>query len=364
MQSTTDLIDGIYEAAVLPELWSGVIENVASAIGAYGGSLFTVGASHSAAVASRNCVEHLDALLKGNWGSLNIRAQRLLADPTADFVTDEDIASPEEIENHPIYRDFLRPRGLGWVVGTHIIGADDDIAIFSIDRLHTQGPFDRSVVMALNTLRPHISRAVLLSRRFQEQEAKGALKGLQSVGIPAAGLDARGRVRLMNDAFSQLSAQITTSAADRLHLTDAVANTLLRQSLEDLSVRYGPPMSIGVQGLDDQPPFVLHLTPMRGRGRDLFGGVSVILSIVPLTQPGLPFRMLVQRLYDLTTAEARVAERLIAGDSVKQISQAFGISGETVRSHTKSVLAKTGVSRQMEFRARFSTFLRSKPDTD
>lgn len=359
MRSTTELIDGIYEAAVLPELWPEVIENVAAAVGAYGGSLFTVGAGHSAAAASRNCVEHLDALLKGNWGSLNIRAQRLLADPTADFVTDEDIVSPEELENHPIYRDFLRPRGLGWVVGTHIMGADDDIAIFSIDRLYTQGPFDRSVVAELNALRPHISRSVLLSRKFQEQETKGALKGLQSVGIPAATLDARGRVRLMNEAFSQLSAQITAGASDRIHLTDAVANALLKQSLEELALRYGPPMSIGVRGQDDHAPFVLHLTPMRGRGRDMFGGVSIILSIVPLTQPGLPFRMLVQRLYDFTSAEARIAERLIAGDSVKQISQAFGISAETVRSHTKSVLAKTGVSRQMEFLARFSSFLGS-----
>lgn len=357
MQSTTELIDGIYEAAVLPELWPEVIENVAAAVGGYGGSLFTVGGGHSAAAASRNCVEHLEALLKGNWGAVNIRAQRLLADPTADFVTDDDLASPEEIENHPIYRDFLRPRGLGWVVGTHIMGADDDIAIFSIDRLYTQGRFDRSVVTTLNALRPHISRSVLLSRKFQEQEAMGALKGLQSVGIPAATLDGRGRVRLMNEPFSKLSAQITAGASDRIHLVDPVANNLLKQSLEQLALRYGPPMSIGVRGQNDQAPFVLHLTPMRGRGRDMFGGISIILSIVPLTQPGLPFRMLVQRLYDFTASEARIAERLLAGDSVAQISEAFGISAETVRSHTKNVLAKTGVSRQMEFRARFTSFL-------
>ncbi len=356
MKSTSEIIDGIYEAAVLPELWPSVIEQIAVAADSFGGSLFTVGATHSTAAASQNCIEHLDALLKGNWSSINIRAQRLVAAAENGFVSDEDLASPEEIANHPIYRDFLRPRGLGWVVGTHIVGADEDIAIFSIDRLYTQGPFDRNTVAFLDGLRPHISRSVLLSRKFQELNAEGTLQGLQSVGIPAAALDARGRVRLMNQPFSRLHSQITAGPFDLVRITDEVANALLKKSLNDLASHYGPAMSIGVKGTDGEAPFVLHFTPLRGRGRDVFSSVAFILSVVPLTQPGLPFRTLVQRLYDFTPAEARIAESLIAGHSVKQIAERFGIVIETVRSHTKNILAKTGVSRQMEFRARFSSF--------
>ena len=356
MEHPSFLVDSIYEAAVLPSLWPGVIEKVAAATGSFGGSLFTVGPNHSAVAASENCVEHLDALLKGHWSAINIRAQRVVAMAEMGFVSDEDFASPQEIAHHPIYTEFLRPRGLGWTAATHIMGVDEDIAIFSIDRRHAQGAFDRDAIAFLDTLRPHISRAVLLSSKFQAQAVNGSLQGLQTVGIPAAALDARGRVRLMNAPFSRLQSQICAGALDQIRVADEAANRLLRQALAEADRHDGAPMSIGVRGTAEEPPFVLHLTPLRGQGRDVFSGIAFIVAIVPLTQPGLPFRMLVQRLYDFTPAEARVAENLVAGRSAAQIASLYRISQETVRTQTKSILAKTGISRQAEFVARFSSF--------
>lgn len=160
----------------------------------------------------------------------------------------------------------------------------------------------------------------------------------------------------MNQPFSRLKSQITAGPSDVIRAEDAAANSLLRKFLSEPSSQYAQPMSIGVKGDSDAAPFVLHLTPLRGEARGVFSSVAFILSVVPLTQPGLPFRSLVHRLYDFTPTEARVAESLIAGRSAKQIAIAFGIAVDTVRSHIKSILLKTGVSRQMEFLARFSAF--------
>ncbi|MBX9459511.1 MAG: hypothetical protein KL863_27710 [Rhizobium sp.] len=50
------------------------------------------------------------------------------------------------------------------------------------------------------------------------------------------------------------------------------------------------------------------------------------------------------------------AEALLCGYSVKDIALRFLLSVETVRSHVKSVLSKTGTKRQAEFLSKFAGF--------
>lgn len=50
----------------------------------------------------------------------------------------------------------------------------------------------------------------------------------------------------------------------------------------------------------------------------------------------------------LTPAEARLALRLLHGDSLKDAAAGIGISYETARSTLKSVFQKTNVRRQVE----------------
>jgi len=87
--------------------------------------------------------------------------------------------------------------------------------------------------------------------------------------------------------------------------------------------------------------------------RDLFGSG---LSMVVVTRPDSarqPDASLIQGLFDLTPAEARVAAALIEGRTIAEMAARNGVGLETVRTQVKSILAKTGVSRQAEFVARF-----------
>ena len=45
MDQPTELIDSIYECAMLPELWPGVLDRLATFAGARGGHLFTANSS-------------------------------------------------------------------------------------------------------------------------------------------------------------------------------------------------------------------------------------------------------------------------------------------------------------------------------
>jgi len=68
----------------------------------------------------------------------------------------------------------------------------------------------------------------------------------------------------------------------------------------------------------------------------------------------------VQSLFDLTPAEARVARSLASGKTVGAIATEGGVSLNTVRTHVRGVLEKTGCTRQAEVIALLSGILPSR----
>jgi DNA-binding CsgD family transcriptional regulator len=74
-----------------------------------------------------------------------------------------------------------------------------------------------------------------------------------------------------------------------------------------------------------------------------------ILLLTPIThQQRSPGPELLQALFDLTPAEARITSLLIDGNSVTAISKMQSVSLNTVRTQLKSVFLKTGVERQVD----------------
>lgn len=55
-----------------------------------------------------------------------------------------------------------------------------------------------------------------------------------------------------------------------------------------------------------------------------------------------------QSLFDLTAAEARVARSLASRKTVEDIATDGGISPNTIRTHVRGVLEKTGCNRQVD----------------
>jgi DNA-binding CsgD family transcriptional regulator len=54
-------------------------------------------------------------------------------------------------------------------------------------------------------------------------------------------------------------------------------------------------------------------------------------------------------LYDLSPTEARIAAQLSEGKSLEKIASQTGTAKETVRTHVKHLLQKTGFARQIDF---------------
>lgn len=254
------IIDQIYEAAVLPELWPTVIEEIANHTGCYGGAFFSLGEHGPLMIASKSCEEHLSAMMEKEWAAQNIRAQRVVSMAPIGFVTDHDVCSADEIANHPIYTEFLRPRGLGWSTATHVTGANDDVAVFSIDQLYERGPISEEVRRFLNELRPHLARAAMLATQFGIERIKGVLASFEQLSIAAAAIDRHGKIRLVNEQFKAVTSKVTIGAFDKLDILDDGARTLFRQALSTLNFDHAP-RSIPVLG--QGAPLVVHIIPIR-----------------------------------------------------------------------------------------------------
>lgn len=212
----TRLVDDIYEAAFMPELWSGVLDRSAKAIDAEGALLFSANGTQSQSIVSDGIRELVKTFNETGWSARNVRATRLLSDYRNGFVTDSDLFSPEEIDTQPMYAEFLRPNGYGWGAATSVQLPSGENFVISYEKKHMAGPVDGNAVALLDTLRPHFFRAALLSSRLSFERASGALNALEMIGLPSALIARDAKILAANRPFEHYSPAFRIGSNDRL----------------------------------------------------------------------------------------------------------------------------------------------------
>ena len=175
MQS--DLIDRIYECAVVPELWPSVLDDLARMTDCRGGLLFSARKA-LCWTASDSVRDVFEDYVNDGWFMRCPRRPCLMSQAAPAFFVEQDFWSEEEIGADPIYRDFFRPRGLGWSAGTGLQLPTGDSIVFSVERTLDRGPVEPDHVSTLNALRPHLARSALVSARLSLPSAypRGAIK--------------------------------------------------------------------------------------------------------------------------------------------------------------------------------------------
>jgi len=158
-----------------------------------------------------------------------------------------------------------------------------------------------------------------------------------------------GRVFAANGLFDALMPSLFEDRAQRVTMTDVAADALLAEALDTLPLAGSHAVkSIPVAATAGHVPMVLHVIPVRGSARDIFTQATALLVVTPVDRAAVPTAEVLQGLFDLTPAEARVARGIGQAETVDTLADATGVNRETVRSQLKAVLSKTGLSRQQE----------------
>ncbi len=346
------LLDLIYEAAAVPELWPGVLAELVARAGAMSAGLLVFDPlGHMQFTATAEYRQSLEKYAANSDGYDNKRPKRALASGHAGFLHDLEVFTQAEMDVDPVYVDFIYPAGIKWTAGTVIPAPTQDLLVFDFARSEAQGPFDRDTMLRLDQFRPHMARAALLSHRLGLRAARAATEAMGTIGVPAAMVDAAGHVLSMNAQLEALPGQVSTGAFDRLRFTGAAADQLLQRALMLSGMPGSGPadvQSIPLAASGDDPALVAHVLPIRRAASDIFARSAALIVFTPVTAPASPMAEVLTGLFDLTAAETRVARGIGAGQTLEEIAAAHGLSPGTVRNQLKMVFFKTGTSRQAE----------------
>jgi DNA-binding CsgD family transcriptional regulator len=173
---------------------------------------------------------------------------------------------------------------------------------------------------------------------------------LDRLDLPGAVLNSAGRVLSTNPLLDNMNEQFGNTAGGGLAILHPPANELLKSVLQTppLGLENLQTSSIPVPATEKFPACVVHLVPVRRQARDIFTQAANILVVTPLGNPEAPLAHVLLGLFDLSPAEARIAQKLVGGNSIDEIAIEQKLSRETIRSQLKSVFSKTGTSRQAE----------------
>jgi DNA-binding CsgD family transcriptional regulator len=279
----------------------------------------------------------------------NERTNRLVAKQHCGFVTDHDVFTPAEMDREPVFRDFFRPRGYGGGVATAIMSPSGDAFVVHAECELGHGPISREVVARLDPMRRHFARAALLCSRLELERAHAAAQALEVLGLPGALLGRGGRTVAANGLMAALTPDVVHDRPSRLALANPTADALLADAVARAEAVAGADVgSIPIPARDERPPMIVHVLPICGTAHDVFGSAVAMVVVTPVVPREVPTANVIQGLFDLTPAEARIAAIVAAGSQPREAAESLGIAEETARTTLKRVFAKTGVGRQAD----------------
>src|SRR5262245_25517029 len=187
----------------------------------------------------------------------------------------------------------------------------------------------------------------------QPDTARAAVAGLDLIGVAAAALARTGRSIALNVHFEQLMPDVAQERGGRLRLTDATADAILCDAVGRLGSERDARRArlIPVPASAAHPPIIMQLIAIRGAMHDALAPAHAVLIAMPLVAKEPPAAAVLQGLFDLTPAEARVARAVAQRQTIAAVAKEFGLSKETVRSQLRAALAKAGLTRKGDLAA-------------
>lgn len=345
LDAPSELLDLIYEAALLPEAWPKALDAVAKVAQASGGILFATSGRFAGWRSSATVQEAGQKFIEEGWIQRSRRTPLIMAWNQPGFLRDSDVWNDAELAADPLQTELLLPAGLGRDMATLIATPSGEKIVLSVLRPLSAGPYDDATLERVDRLRPHLARAAVLSARLGMDRMRAAVKLLDVVGLAAA-IVGPGRTVLASNALFDAVPQVVPLAFSRLGLRSPSAHRRLEEALVRIEAgRPGRLLSLLLAADEAAPDSVLHVVPLRRDARDLMAGAVAVVVVTPGRSSAAPSIDLLNSLFDLTVGEARVARGLMNG-SIQDFAAASSVSVETVRTQLKAVLRKTGTGRQ------------------
>lgn len=349
----------LYEAAAIPEFWPDALQMMSDLMDSRGTLLTRADRNHVGLIHSPDIADSVAAFFEGGWQDHDLRTERTLRRGVVEnFTCEQHIVTPEEMRRSDYYNGFAVPADVPWFASGGIITGEAILGV-SFQRNARQGAFSETDQMKLNRILPRLQHVLSVAYRLaggQEGAMIEDLAGLDNgvILLGPSGLELDCNARAESCFGNGLIRGVFGPTA-----RDPDVNRALRRLIEAACGDTPCPTHTVLVPQTRGPTLQIQAVRLTGQSRDLFSKARALLIVTPATDDDDRARL--QTMFDLTSAEARVAVLMLAGRDVATMADELSISREAVRFHLKSILPKAGVGRQAEFVLRATQRLADLP---
>ncbi len=341
------------ETAIDPTLWPDLLQEIAEGVGAFGAVLLQTGVPTVDVPWSPSLSAMREVYYGEGWNTRDLRAIRSVAAVRRGLtvLTDEDVASRDEVARDPYYTSFLASQRLAEFAAIAFRSSPSQVCGLVIQRTASQGAFSEREKQALALLEPRLSATAELTRMLGEAALRTSLNVLDRLSRPALALGRAGAVIDVNAAAADLFDEDFRVRSGALVVRDERAAAEIQRACEQARLPF-PMISPKPEPIlvrrEGRLPLILRSLPLDGPAGSFVLGARLLVTITDPRVGSAPQAELLRSLFGMTRAEARLAIHLAAGSSLHQAAERSGITIETVRGQLKAVFSKTGTRRQAE----------------
>ena len=361
-------IEAIYDAAATPSKWPFALDIISNYFGAAGTVLLFQRTDHTiTSIVSSSLIEAQKEYEQGAW-RLDFLAPRVMEQtmkPNSRCYTENDVATPNEINNHPFFTQFRAKYGLGSILASAIMPHPKVSVGLSVQGVRGKKPFSDNDIKSLERFLPHIEKALTLSIRIIDAELGqlALMKALSQLSCGIFLLSNSLKVIHQNEAAKKLLGGELQLNENTLHVIGKQKDVFIRSCqkcslLTDTSNTEYNSNPIIIRS-PNKKSIILYIMPVYPRSFSdvLFASVQLLILAIEHSKSEPINPPLIRDLLGLTLAEARLASLIGSGQSPRTAADNLNISESTARTVLKRIFSKTGVSRQSELAALLSNIL-------
>lgn len=266
-----------------------------------------------------------------------------------------DIVDVARLTDSSFYRLFMYGQGMHHTAHLVIRVRWPEISHVVLTRRPGADDYDEASLETCRLFAMHARRAYEIGTAADLWRSidLGLSEAMDELSAGVAVIEPPATVRYMNRTCDALLNGRSTSNGTGAAFVNGrapVSRRLPRPLVEALSARPVPKSFVIRPPVDEgKRPIFVNIRPYQYRSRDdgLAHPGYVILCRTADSEIEVDESAL-KTAFFLTTAEARVAAALVAGENVMAVAVRLGISPETVRTHVKHIFEKTYTTRQAE----------------
>jgi DNA-binding CsgD family transcriptional regulator len=356
LEEFSELVAAIYDAGLDSSLWEQTLKQIATAAGGSSGSLVVYDRQRGRR--PQSFATDIDPVqtrkFNEYYGQLAPIMPVVKRAPAGVIVTTRGDTT-EDQRRGEFFNDWAIPNQVGDTIFVNLLDSADGPCTLAVCRPWSSEPFATPDVLRLvRLLAPHAQRAMQAQLGFGPLSLirDGALDLVEHWRHGCVLVSLAGKVLYANRAANEIAAARDGLGLGTRGLRAALGaeDTALQRLIRQACVGAGQePRAGGRLAISGRKPYTIQVMPLSSCHANFFNRPpAALVRIVDAERAAHLPREDLQKLFDLTPAEAEVAVLILRGHGLRYVADELRVTLSTARTHLQSAFEKTGTHRQAE----------------